>query len=1004
MMLLKNRFLLYALPLLVLLASGYLFYQGYLTYQIRQKYESARIDLTALKKLDALRTAAGEEQFESARYYGVRGVNYADSLGESRLKVDQAYTKLKRWVDAKHPVLVTTESLEEFLKTIREIRVRVDALDPSYEGNFDGAVRDDPLSVLLEGIVSGRGTVDVDPRSRHYRRLIRARKRLTDERALLAYFAARRKQLLPENMQAFESVLEESPPPAAADRRPPVKNTSPEGTVDLASVDEKLEGIRFDLFEHADRGDFKTDLYTIGRKFGEAIGIVARGERAYLKETARMLETRLDREDRYGLRYLFLAGLLLLAGLYFLRMVRLRQREKTAMTESLGEIASELDSSRRDELQAIMERGDRTAIYRFLARTTMDARMAEERAHHAEKAKDIFLANMSHEIRTPLNGILGFTQLMQSTPLNPEQKEFMSVIGTSSENLLKIVNDILDLSKLHANKIELESIPFSIVQNIEQAVEPHAARALEKEIEYSAYIDPTMPTVLGDPTKLTQVMTNLIGNAVKFTNSGGTVDIDVRTIKSTNEHVTIRFSVKDSGIGISPEKRMHIFEPFAQAGASTTREFGGTGLGLTITRDILLHMGSVLEVVSDEGKGSEFFFEIDFMRTGEEEDIHTRLEGVHFAYYHAGESTLRQMERNLALYVRASGGRFRMVSDQELDLLNDVDVFLLDYSDQETRKKFDSLIHLGKKTIVISTVAQKHAGEDCFNQVDRIIYRPLTASKLIRAYASLDVRYKEVHEQRRVDDNATLEGLRVLVAEDNPINQKLIARVLEGMGIVSTLADNGKEALDIRLAQSFDAILMDIQMPVMGGVDSTREILRYEQAHRQPHIPIIALTANALQGDRERYLSEGFDDYVSKPINIDQLRQVLRTHCPPRTAGEAHSDNAPKNGRRIVMYTRADGLTQRLHRDALTYAGHAFDTIGDDKALIAAIADNPPDYLLLDAYTVGPEGCRILSAAQAAGITLFVYGTWGSSRGCPVNPAIQYTAISALIGEMGDAN
>ncbi len=1004
MNLFKNRFVLYGVLALVLLASGYLFYRAYAMHQIQQKYETARTDLAALEKLDALRTAAGEEQFESARYYGVRGVNYVDTLEESRQKVDQAYTVLKRWIDTQHPATVAPKALEAFFKTIREIRVRVDALDPSYEGNFDGTVRDDPLLPLLERIASeqGLGSADADTQPWRYIRLMLTRKRLTDERALLAYFAARRERLLPENMLAFESVLEGDPLPAAAKRRTSAGSASPEGAVDLAAVDEKLEGIRFDLFEHADRGDFITDLYTIGQRFGEAIGAVAQGEKAYLKEAARLLRTRIDQEKSRQIWYLFLAVMLLLIGLFFLRMVRMRQREKAAMAESLGEIASELDSARREELQTIMERGDRSAIYRFLAKTTMDARIAEERAHHAEKAKDIFLANMSHEIRTPLNGILGFTQLMQSTPLNPEQKEFMSVIAASSENLLKIVNDILDLSKLHANKIELESIPFSIVQNIEQAVEPHAARALEKEIEYSAFIDPSLPMVLGDPTKLTQVMTNLIGNAVKFTNSGGTVDIDVRSIKSTDDQVTIRFSIKDSGIGISPEKRMRIFEPFAQADVSTTREFGGTGLGLTITRDILLHMGSVLEVVSEEGKGSEFFFEIDFMRAGVEEEIQTRLEGVHFAYYHAGESTLRQMERNLALYIRASGGRFRMVSDQELDLLDDVDIFLLDYSNKETREKFDSLIHLGKKTIVISTVAQKHDGEDFFNQVDRIIYRPLTASKLIRAYESLDVRHKEVHEQQRVEDNALLEGLKILVAEDNPINQKLIARVLEGMGIVPILVDNGKEALDIRLAQSFDAILMDIQMPVMGGVESTREILRYEQTRQQPHIPIIALTANALQGDRERYLSEGFDDYVSKPINIDQLRQVLRTHCAPRSAQEALTENTPRNGRRVVMYTHADGLTQRLHRDALTYAGHAFDTVADEEALDAAITDDPPDYLLLDAYTAGPEGCRILSAAQAAGIALLVYGTWEPSRGCPVDPAIQYTAISMLISKLND--
>jgi CheY-like chemotaxis protein len=598
---------------------------------------------------------------------------------------------------------------------------------------------------------------------------------------------------------------------------------------------------------------------------------------------------------------------------------------------------------------------------------------------------------------------------MQSTPLNAEQEEFMGVIEGSSDNLLKIVNDILDLSKIQADKIELESIPFSLIKHLEKAIEPHAARALERGIEYSAFIDPTLPIINSDPTKLTQVITNLIGNAVKFTNEGGTVDIDARKIKESDTSVMVRFSIKDSGIGITPEQKEKIFEPFSQADISTTREFGGTGLGLTITRNIIEQMGGELDVVSEPGRGSEFFFELTFERAHDDENIQNELEGLHLAYYHSGQSTLRQMERNLALYARAAGARFRMVNDRELDMLDDVDILLLDFTDMDTQENIEKLLWQGKRTVLLSTMAHKHAVDDLSSRVERIVYRPLTASKLIRACLHANGQGDRPEAQEKGMHPVILEGMHILVAEDNPINQKLIGRVLDGMGIIATLVNNGKEALEMRMAQTFDAILMDIQMPVMSGSESTQEILQYEYSHGIPHVPIIALTANALQGDKERYMREGFDDYISKPVNLDQLRHVLQQHCSqpepvssdPLSVITAPSDEKIEMDffqlRTVVMYSRSNAVVQRIHQDALSYAGHVFSSVNSEVGLLEMIETRQPDYVLIDTYSVMLDGCDLIDAIRRSGVRLFLYGSLDPILGCNVASTELYTSVAALL-------
>ena len=412
-----------------------------------------------------------------------------------------------------------------------------------------------------------------------------------------------------------------------------------------------------------------------------------------------------------------------------------------------------------------LEKSNRSDIsdekYQLLEKKFKSISEKAEKLEYENKTTELFLASMSHEIRTPLNGIIGLTEVLDDTTLTQEQKEFVSMIRESSNNLRVIVNDVLDVSKMNAGKMELESIAFNLFTKIEASVGIFRPKIAEKGISLNVFIDPMIPKrVIGDPTRLSQVIINLVSNALKFTDKGGKIDVLAEYIDHKNDEVTFKVSVSDSGIGLTQEQQEKIFEAYSQATASTTRKSGGTGLGLTISSKIMKSMGTELNVESEEGKGATFFFVL---------------------------------------------------------------------------------------TVKVDT-------------------KPLVA----------DVEKKEVEV---VEKTQSFEDMQVLVAEDNPINQKLIKIVLENFGLNVTLAANGQEAYDARVNGTYNIIFMDIQMPVMGGVESAHLILEYEKEQGVKHIPIIALTANALPGDREKYISEGMDDYATKPLDVKILEKLITQYC-----------------------------------------------------------------------------------------------------------------------------
>ncbi|MBT8344433.1 MAG: response regulator, partial [Sulfurovum sp.] len=545
------------------------------------------------------------------------------------------------------------------------------------------------------------------------------------------------------------------------------------------------------------------------------------------------------------------------------------------MKESDQYIAS--DSHAIENIDLDTHEGTKEA-YKFLDDLVETAKDDKLIALQANEAKSLFLANMSHEIRTPLNGIVGFTEILRSTDLTEEQDEFLSIIDKSSENLLSIINNILDLSKIESNKIEIESIVFDAAEEFERAVETYAVAATEKNIDMNYYMDPTISAKLkGDPTKIKEIVINLLSNAVKFTSYGGEINLEILKITDENGVNRVQFTVRDNGIGMTKDQQSRIFDAFSQADVSVTRKYGGTGLGLTISSEFVELMGGKLELESAKDHGTSFYFSLPL-----EEVTSTEVNYAHaFTDLTVGkyeQDIPSKLDTYLEKYFEYFGPtvkHFESISElKELDYNDSCKNYWIDI-DKARQNILDAIQSMDKsKLIVLANVTSRNKIEELGIDQSNVIFKPVTLSKLKTVLANAATVAPQLIEEA-VATQQTKFDANVLVTEDNIINQKLIKRILEEHGITVDIANNGLESFEKRRSGNYDLLFMDIQMPVMDGIEATHEILDYEEDEELAHVPIVALTANALKGDRERFLSEGMDEYITKPIETTELLYVL---------------------------------------------------------------------------------------------------------------------------------
>ncbi len=621
----------------------------------------------------------------------------------------------------------------------------------------------------------------------------------------------------------------------------------------------------------------------------------------------------IQKEKRFHLQIALIIFFLVVIFIINL-LFRLFRRDNKEFIEAINDISLNLNDEQRDELNDIITKKDKIKIYKFMADTILEA----------NRTKDLFLANMSHEIRTPLNGILGFTQLLKKTKLSDEQSQFIKIIDNSSENLLVIVNDILDLAKIQENDVELEKIPFDPFDTFESAIESYGAKADEKNINLQLFIDPQIDKkLIGDPTKLNQVLINLISNAIKFTPENGVIDIGIEKIGYNEDRVKLKFFVKDTGIGVSEEQKLNIFKAFSQEDISTNRKFGGTGLGLTISTKFIDAMGGKLDIESIQGEGATFFFILE-MREGDE--ITIKKNSCTVGFYMPQHSLLQREKENIKKYIEFSGASFTeypsLDSVFELDELERPGVLFVDQVDIRVLKKyprdFIKIVYISKHYL------NRSSDKDLLDFVDATIFRPVNFTKIQKALMKimhLKKGAKQIVEVEEVTDSDefSFRNLKMLVAEDNVINQKLIQHSLSTKGISIDIANNGEEAFEMRKAGSYDIILMDIQMPIMSGIEATHAILEYEEVSKSTHIPIVALTANNLKGDRERMLSEGMDNFLAKPLELSLMMNLLKEYFPNKITKEQKKID-------IILY-KLRAVELKLFKAVFESMGYSVDSV-----------------------------------------------------------------------------
>ena len=924
----KNRLrLISLLPILMLFSlATYYVYTSYTSYQLAEYLQEK---LAENKYLNELITNIPRERGMSAIYMGNRSETTHRSLVAQRDLVDtkaEAYLTFLRNNKILKETSASTKDVTAVMQTIREIRPLIDENKADFRQTFYN-VYSNGLVQLISHLADERAfniDKEITSLSSTYLSLVEVEEYAGQERGFISYVLSRSIPLQSNDLNLWLSLI---------------------GKADAINYDSLINRDVRDSLDRIFKNEDSLELFEdINIERAEVVRAVSDGKYAtepgiwftMLSEKINLIgdakELLIDAMDKRAAQVKteaiqiliasisvwvvsFLIGLL---GMFVANDIARNIRNLESVLKRAAEGTHEGEEGELLSSMINLDTAEGTArAYAALEKVIEQTRKDKEFALEASEAKSMFLANMSHEIRTPLNGIVGFTELLKDTELHDEQREFIDIIEKSSENLLEIINNILDLSKIESNKLEIEEIVFNPMDEFESAVEVYSVRAAEKHIDLGCFIDPSLERPLkGDPTKIKEVIINLLSNAVKFTNSGGSITVEIRRIPTDDRHhAQVHFEIKDSGIGVTSEQKAKIFEAFGQADTSITRKYGGTGLGLTISSRFIELMGGKLDLTSEPGKGTTFFFTLDF---DEIETLNDSNRGT-FANINALilENALKQKTQSgfLREYLDFYGVTYKTFSN--IDAMHDLqreinyDLVFVDY-DFCSEEELIAYEKSAAQMVLIAKSFYMKKIESMQLDLFKVLYEPLNNSKIRTTLEAHDVEeFKQAKakkiRRRKFDERTSKFDAKVLVAEDNVINQKLIKRTLAELGLDVTLANNGLEAFEKRKNGSFDLIFMDIQMPVLDGVEATQEILDFEEDFDTSHVPIIALTANALKGDRERFMDAGMDEYTTKPLIRNEIISLLNQFIPHKIVDAAVSEQPPSAEAEHAVQTPAPG-------------------------------------------------------------------------------------------------
>ncbi len=880
----KLRLIGFVPVLLVFTITSYLVFNSYNTFISAKKLQAT---LEQNRHLNELIGNVARERGMSSMYLGKATKNIEKSLNEQRRIVDEKSNNFLEFAKNNSDIeqneqLANIKEIESIITNIRSLRPQIDEKQIDFKKVFEIYSNLQQVSInQLKKITHIEIDKEFNDLYAAYLSIVNAKESTGMERAYVSNILSRSSAFTNDDLSKWLVLMNKADSydytnikdPQTLGKINPIFNSE-----DSKELFDDIITERTNIIENMLSGEY--DISS-GVWFGmqtQKIDIFTQAENILLD--AMNVKSTLAQQDSLKILIIYFTIwiiAIILAIIGYVLSTDLANNIKRLEEVLLS--ASEGYDTKQREIDLNSAEGTQEA-YALLEDIIEQTKKDKKTAQEASEAKSMFLANMSHEIRTPLNGIVGFTELLKDSGLKEEQNEFVEIIEKSSENLLEIINNILDLSKIESNKLELEHISFNPIEEIESAVEVYAVRASEKHINLGCFIDPSLEHPLkGDPTKLKEVLINLLSNAVKFTSSEGSINVNVRRVTSLTPGVArVKFEVKDSGIGVTKEQRERIFEAFSQADTSITRKYGGTGLGLTISSSFVDLMGGKLDLESVVGEGTTFFFTLDF------EEIQNpvlsnknRYQKLNAILYSSSEM-LKYQDIYLREYLDYFGVTYIQSSDIEhiKSIQSSYELLFIDYS-QILQEQLRELCTTSLSCVLLTKSNYIKQIESLKLNILKVLYEPLNSSKIRLLLENLLLPKDKASElkSQEFDIHTSKFDAKVLVAEDNIINQKLIRRTLEDLGLDVTIASNGLEAFIKRKDGEYDLIFMDIQMPFLDGVEATEQILEYEKEYNKSHIPIIALTANALKGDRERFLSAGLDEYTTKPLIREEIITLL---------------------------------------------------------------------------------------------------------------------------------
>jgi len=873
----KNLKLITIVPIVLLtLVSAYFLFKAYSEYQDVSKMQSAAYESKLLKSLSI---NLARERGLSTLYTLSRQNKTKELLQKQRENTNQAITYVKQYyVSNEHSQLSQTKIVDK-LQNIQEKRDALDNFTLSYEASFSYFdTINAAIITQIESKLNSQSSVEINRLSLGFSNTMQLMRAISNERDYVTNILSNTTKKDPLLLLSIFKDSSIKPAINALDNATKEDLKDVLNERDFINVIKETQAIKKTLLQTNSSSINPIDWFTKETQKIMSVNKVTNRIFSKLNETIESAKNR-------ALMMAIISTLLLLLACYMFYTYSKFYNHLYSTKGIEGVLNKIIDYALIEDTIDLGTTAGIDKTYSIIENTVDKIAIEKKKAERANAAKSIFLANMSHEIRTPINGIIGFTELLQKSDLGEEEKEYVDIIDKSTENLLEIINNILDLSKIESKKIELDEILFSPVEEFENAVDVYMPKVATKNINLSLLMDSGFNNyLLGDLIKVKEVLLNLISNAVKFTPENGQISVLVKNLsKKEDLKQKIYFEVSDSGIGISEDEMADIFDAFSQADSTITRKYGGTGLGLTISSNYVSLMGGKLEVSSKKGVGSNFYFTLELQKEKTLKSSQKNRFSSMDALIIKGKNTL--LTDTEKAYMDYFGAASTVISMQEFKKMKTIDakVIISQYSSLK-KDEFDFIKKCKTPSIMIFPT-KFHTRLSDF-KTDNLFptYEPINLTKFAKTLTEIAKSYHinitpQINDKQAVTKKRSNKIKReILIAEDNEINQKLLTKIIESYDLNVTTTINGAEAVEAVKNNHFDLIFMDIAMPIMDGVTATKEIIAYEIIEEIEHTPIVAVTANALKGDKERFLNDGLDDYISKPAKQRDIQAILEKY------------------------------------------------------------------------------------------------------------------------------